>query len=524
MKKSSTGIRGLDTILYGGYLTGKPTLISGDPGTGKTIITLLFANTVLLKSESILYISFDERPSDLINHMQALHLQGQNLASDKLFFIDASRNHADHLSGNFDMMALISRAVNLIEKHKINHVIVDSIQSIDFGKARYIPSEELFTLFEYTRQKNITLLATLGEGILDRNELMVKFSVDCVIQLKQEVSRTIMTRFLRVLKCRGSKHGTNLYSFSIHDKGISLLPITSSNLGYESTSKYISTGIKQLDHILGNNGIPLCSTIMISGRAGTAKTSLAAKISELACQSGLKVWFLSLEQSPSDLIKQMESPNIQLKPHVESKKLFINAMRSVEQGLEEHILSIINFIEEHDIDMMIIDPVTAFMDIGEIQVVKSILLRFTSYAKEHRKTIIFTELIPDHAGEASFLSISSLTDIWIRLRLIEEDGEFYRALNVVKARGMAQSHQVKEMKLSNKGIELLDPYISSGKIVFGAQKTILEMQDKLAQNDLSQAEIKLNEEIKLLQNEKKMIQNKQKLYLGQKKAYRKSRE
>jgi circadian clock protein KaiC len=524
MKKSSTGIKGLDTILYGGYLTGKPTLISGDPGTGKTIITLLYANSVLLNSESILYISFDERPSDLIKHMQGLDLQGQNLASDKLFFIDASQNYAEYLSGSFDMMALISRAVSLIEKHKINHLIVDSIQSIDFGKARYMPSAELLTLFEYARQKNITLLATLGEGILDKNELIIKFSVDCVIQLRQVVSRTIMTRFLRVLKCRGSKHGTNLYSFSIHSKGISILPITSSKLSYESASKYISTGIKQLDHILGAKGIPLGAIIMISGRSGTAKTSLAAKIAESACQSGLNVWFLSLEQSPSDLIKQMESPNIKLKPYVNNKKLFVNAIRSVEQGLEEHILSIINFIEENDIDMIIIDPVTAFMDIGEIQVVKNILLRFSSYVKEHGKTVVFTELIPENSGESSFLSISSLTDIWIRLRLIEEDGEFYRALNVVKARGMAQSHQVKELKLSNKGIELLDPYISNGQIVFGAKKSILEMMDNLAQSDLSQAEMKLDQEIKLLQDKKKILQKKQKLHLGQKKAYSKSRE
>ncbi|CEK09938.1 circadian clock protein KaiC [Legionella hackeliae] len=524
MVKESTGIKGLDDVLYGGYPAGRPTLITGDSGTGKTIMTLLYARNLLLQSEPLLYICMDEKPSDLIANMNSLYNKTETPSLDQLFFIDAGSQVDQEVSGNFDMMLLIERASNLIKKHKIKSIVVDSIQSIQLGTTNYNPSHEILQLFEYARTNDLTLVATLGEGLLDKDELVARFYVDCVIELKQVVKETIMTRFLRVLKYRGSQHGTDVYPFSINNKGISLLPITSSNLKYDSTVSYMSSGVKKLDQLLGGRGLPLEATIIISGRAGTAKTSLAAKIAESACENGLNVCFMSFEESPGDLIRHTASCGINLTKHVECQKLFLRSHRSVEQGLEEHILTTIDFIEENKIDMIVIDPITALMDIGDSRFVKKLLLRFTSYVKERRMMALFTELIPDYSDDKSYLSISSLTDVWIRLRLVEEDGEFYRALHVIKARGLPQSHEVKEMKLSATGIELLDPYVSENKIVFGSKKAILEMKDKMIETEMRVEERKIAEDIKALQMKRQILQEEIKLQVSQKNAYQKSRE
>lgn len=524
MIKQSTGIKGLDDVLYGGYPEGRPTLITGDSGTGKTIMTLLYARNLLLQSKPVLYISMDEKPADLIANISSLRSERGTPPLDQLFFIDAVSQVDQEVSGSFDMMLLIERASYLIKKHKIKSIVVDSIQSIQLGTTKYNPSHEVLQLFEYARTNNLTLVATLGEGLLDKGEVVARFYVDCVIELKQVIQETIMTRFLRILKYRGSPHGTDLYPFSINNKGISLLPITSSNLNYDSTVSYISSGIKKLDQLIGGPGLPLGASIMISGPAGTAKTSLAAKVADSACEHGLNVCFMSFEESPGDLIRHTASCGINLAKHVESKKLFLRSHRSVEQGLEEHILTIIDFIEENKIEMIVIDPITALMDVGDSRFVKNLLLRFISIVKERRVTALFTELIPDYSDEKSYLSISSLTDVWIRLRLVEEDGEFYRALYVIKARGLAQSHQVKEMKLSAAGIELLDPYVSENKIVFGSKKAILEMKDKMSETQMRVDEAKIVEDIKALQMKRKILQEEIKLQISQKNAYQKSRE
>ena len=523
--KIDTGIDGLNTILGGGYLTGKPTLITGGPGSGKTIFLLLFAHSLLKKSEPVIFITFDETPDELIKHMNSLGLDvDAHIKEDKLKFVDASAQDEANVTGDFDMSILLKRVGHLAKSMQVKHMIVDSIQSIRFDTKLYTPKNELLKLFSWTREQSITLLATMGEGLLHTDELVAAFAVDSLIHLEQDLKLQIMTRYLRVIKCRGTQHGTNQFPFSIHSKGVSLLPIINSSLAYEYKPEYISTGIEKLDEMLANKGLQDNSTVMISGRAGTAKTSLAAKIAETAANQGKKVGFISFEESPSNIINHLTGINIKLADMISQNKLVMKGYRSVEKGVEEHILNINQLVDDEAIDLVIIDPVSTFLDIGEATVVKSMLIRFVNAMKDRGVTIIFTELIPDYASDVSTLGISSLIDLWIRLRLIEEDGEFYRSLNIAKARGINSSNQVKEMKLSSEGIDLLSPYVSDGQIIFGARKTLLEDQKKLEEEALAMSIESIDEKINKLKREKKGIEKQKEMQQRQNKAYQQYRE
>ncbi|CZH99245.1 TPA: circadian clock protein KaiC [Legionella pneumophila] len=489
--KTKTGIKGLDDILNGGYLKNKPTLLKGGPGTGKTIYTLFFAHEQLKSNNSVIYITCDEQPEQIIAHMAGFNLESSKfLQEGKLLILDFTPVLTDEVAGEFNINALLLRIEQAQQKIKANTLIIDSLQSILLGIKNYDPNFELLRLFQWARQKNLTVLTTMAETqTILQTDLYDEYVVDCAIELKQTVKNDLMTRYLRIIKNRGSSHGTNEYPFSITHNGISLLPITSTKLISIASDGYLSTGIKALDKMLDNKGYQTGSQIIISGRSGTAKTLFAASFAQSAVRQGKKVLFISFEESPNDLIRHVKSINIDLMKYITKKKLHINARRPVEMGLEDHIISIIELAEEKQFDVLILDPITSLLDLGNAMEVKRLFIRFISHMKSLNKTIFLTELIPDYFKEVTMLGLSSLTETWIRLSNVENNGEFNRLIHIGKARGIKTSNQIKEFYVTDKGINIEDPYLGDNQMMFGSQKSshILREKQELQQR---KAEIK----------------------------------
>ncbi|HRD68793.1 MAG TPA: circadian clock protein KaiC [Legionella sp.] len=471
-KKITTGISGLDKVLEGGYLLNKPTLIKGGPGSGKTIFTLFFIHAQIQNGSSVILVSCDEAPENLISYMDYFGLSGtEHQKSGKLIILDFRPQLNEEVSGSYELDMLLFRITQAKNKINAKALVVDSLQDLLLGLNECKKEIELLKLFSWSRGQNITFISTIADSTnLLKAELLEEYAVDGVIKLKQHLNNNLMTRYLRVVKLRGASYGTNEYPFTILDQGVSILPITDTRLNTAISKKYISTGIKQLDVMLDNKGYQEGSSVMFTGRSGTAKTIFAASLSDAAIKKGKKVLYVSFEESPDALMHHLLSVNIDFERHVKNKKLIINSRRTIEMGLEEHIISIVDLVEKNGCDIIVLDPISAFIDMGSLIEIKLLLIRFISYMKAKGHTQIFTELIPDFSGEFSNLSLSSMTDTWIRLRQVENNGEFNRLISVVKSRGTKTSNQIKEFLITHEGIILEDPYIGDNKMLFGSAK------------------------------------------------------
>ncbi|HAT3856841.1 TPA: circadian clock protein KaiC [Legionella pneumophila] len=517
--KTKTGIKGLDDILNGGYLKNKPTLLKGGPGTGKTIYTLFFAHEQLKSNNSVIYITCDEQPEQIIAHMAGFNLESSKfLQEGKLLILDFTPVLTDEVAGEFNINALLLRIEQAQQQIKANTLIIDSLQSILLGIKNYDPNFELLRLFQWARQKNLTVLTTMAETqTILQTDLYDEYVVDCAIELKQTVKNDLMTRYLRIIKNRGSSHGTNEYPFSITHNGISLLPITSTKLNTINSSEYLSTGIKALDKMLGHKGYQTGAQILISGRSGTAKTLFAASFAQSAVRQGKKVMYISFEESPNDLVNHVKSINIDLMKYITKKKLHINARRSVEMGLEDHIISIIELVEEKQIDVLILDPITSLLDLGNMMEVKRLFIRFIFHMKSLNKTIFLTELIPDYSKELTMLGLSSLTETWIRLSNVENNGEFNRLIHIAKSRGIKTSNQIKEFYITDKGINIQAPYLGDNQMIFGSQKLAHILKEKqelqMRKEEIKRIELEID---KLLETQRAQLKIQEAQFLSKK--------
>ncbi|HFT7238826.1 TPA: circadian clock protein KaiC [Legionella pneumophila] len=517
--KTKTGVKGLDDVLNGGYIKNEPTLLKGGPGTGKTIFTLFFTHEQLKSNNNVIYITCDESPEKIIAHMDGFNLEGGKfLQEGKFLILDFTPVLSDEVAGEFNINALLLRIEQAQQKIKANTLIIDSLQSILLGIKNYDPNYELLRLFQWARQKNLTVLTTMAETqTILQTEIYDEYVVDCAIELKQKVNNDLMTRYLRIIKNRGSSHGTNEYPFSITHKGISLLPITSTKLNTTIPAEYLRTGIKVLDRMLDNKGYQTGSQIIISGRSGTAKTLFAASFAQSAVRQGKKVLFISFEESPNDLIRHVKSINIDLMKYITKKKLHINARRPVEMGLEDHIISIIELAEEKQFDVLILDPITSLLDLGNAMEVKRLFIRFISHMKFLNKTIFLTELIPDYFKEVTMLGLSSLTGTWIRLSNLESNGEFNRLIHIAKARGIKTSNQIKEFYITDKGINIQAPYLGDNQMIFGSQKLAHILKEKqelqMRKEEIKRIELEID---KLLETQRAQLKIQEAQFLSKK--------
>ncbi len=479
-KKITSGLKGLDTILNGGYPDASPTLLKGGPGTGKTVFSLSFAHAEMQRGGAAVIVTCDESPQRLVGYMNEFGMSGsKHLDEGRLLIRDFRPNLSETVVGEYDLSPILLRISNAIETSHAKVLVIDSLQNLLMGIGKMEPRHELLELFDWVRDQGVTTLVTMsGPETAGQNSLLEEYAVDCVIHLSQKLENNLMTRYLRVLKLRGSSHGSNNYPFSLTDTGVSLLPITATRLERDVQAVRISTGIDSIDSMLGGEGYIQGASLMISGRAGSGKTILAATIMTQVLQQGGKAIYVSFEESESELKGNLHSVDLDLAQHVDSGQLFIHCGRAIEKGLEDHLIEIIDLIEQESPDLLVLDPVSALIDMGSSKQVKMLMIRFVSYVKGLGMTLVLNELLPDFSEDFSDLAISSMVDTWFRLRQVESNGELNRLINVVKSRGTKTSNQVKEFTITDEGICVEDPYIGGGELVVGSAKAARMEQDR----------------------------------------------
>ncbi|MGB8491493.1 MAG: circadian clock protein KaiC, partial [Bacteroidales bacterium] len=463
--KSPTGIKGLDEILFGGIPTGRSTLICGAAGCGKTLLAMEFLiRGVLDFDEPGVFVAFEETEKELSENVASLGFNLNELVKKHKLVIDhvhVERSEIEE-TGEYDLEGLFIRINHAIDTVGAKRVVLDTIESLFSGLQNpLLLRAELRRLFRWLKDKGVTSIITgeRGDSTLTRQGLE-EYVSDCVIVLDHRVSEQSSIRRLRVVKYRGSTHGTNEYPFLIDETGFSVLPITSLGLNHSVTSERISSGIPELDQMLNNKGYFRGSSILASGTAGTGKSSLAGHFVEAACKRGEKVLCFQLEESPAQSMRNLQSIGINLEPWVKEGLLKYHAMRPTFTGLEMHLASMHKLVESFKPRVVIVDPINSFVTGTNELEAKSLSMRLIDYLKMKQITAFFTSLTTGGSQlEHTDIFISSLIDTWILLRDIELGGERNRGMYILKSRGMAHSNQIREFLLTDNGIKLRDVYV-----------------------------------------------------------------
>ena len=484
--KCPTGIHGLDEITLGGLPRGRPTLVCGGAGCGKTLLGMEFLVRGATKfDEPGVCLSFEETAEELTSNVASLGFDVAALVARKKLAIDhiyLERSLIEE-SGEYDLEALFVRLGHAVDSIGAKRVLLDSIEALFAGlRNESILRSELRRLFRWLKERQLTAIITAerGQDTLTRHGLEEYIS-DCVILLDHQVTETVLTRRLRVVKYRGSMHGTNEYPFLIESDGISALPVTSAELKHAALDERVSTGLPALDAMLGGKGYFRGSSILVTGTAGTGKTSLCAHFVDAACARGERCIYFSFEESPKQIIRNMRSIGIELERWVDKGLLHFQAARPTTFGLEMHLAKIHKIIKKVAPSIVVADPVTALLHAGTSSDAGSMLLRLVDTLKERQITALFTTLTSgSDAQEQTQVNISSLVDTWLLLRDIESGGERNRGLYILKARGVAHSNKIREFLLTDHGVELRDVYLGEARQLTGSARDIREAQDASA--------------------------------------------
>jgi circadian clock protein KaiC len=486
LAKSPTGIRGLDEITLGGLPRGRPTLVCGRAGCGKTLFAVEFlVHGAIDYDDPGVFIAFEETEEDLTKNVASLGYDLADLSRRKKLTIDYIRVERSEIeeTGEYDLEGLFVRLGHAIDSIGAKRVVLDTIEAIFSGfQNTNILRAELRRLFRWLKDKGVTAVITAeqGDGTLTRHGLE-EYVSDCVILLDHRVRDQISTRRLRVVKYRGSSHGTNEYPFLIDEQGISVLPITSLGLEHKAASERVSTGIESLDQMLGGKGYYRGTSILISGTAGTGKTSIAAHFVDAACRRGERCIYFSSEESPAQVTRNLRSIGLDLEPWMKKGLLHFDATRPNFHGLEMHLLRVQKLIDQIKPSITVFDPLSGYLTLGDSLEVKSMLTRLLDSLKGRQVTSIFNTLLEgDHSELQSELGVSSLMDTWILLRNIEHNGERNRGLYILKARGIAHSNQIREFIFTDRGIELKDVYAGAEGVLTGSARAAQEAREKAA--------------------------------------------
>jgi circadian clock protein KaiC len=485
--KSPTGIQGFDEITDGGLPAGRPTLVCGGAGCGKTLFGMEFlVRGATQFNEPGVFMSFEETNEELIQNVSSLGFDLQDLSNNKkivLEHVHIERSEIEE-TGEYDLEALFIRLAYAIDSIGAKRVVLDTIESLFAGLPnQLILRAELRRLFRWLKEKGVTAIITgeRGDETLTRQGLE-EYVSDCVIMLDHRVTEQNSTRRLRVVKYRGSLHGTNEYPFLINEDGFSILPVTSLGLNHNVSNERISSGITALDKMLEGKGYYRGSTVLISGTAGVGKTSIAAHFAEAACKRGERVLYFCFEESPNQLMRNMRSIGIDLEPWVQKGLLQFQATRPTFYGLEMHLAATHKAVNDFNPKVVILDPINTFV-VGDKEIeVKTMLMRIVDFLKMNQITALFTSLTSGRTAlEHTDTSISSIIDTWLLLLDTELNGERNRGMYVLKSRGMANSNQIREFVLTNHGVELREVYIGSSGVLTGSAR--------IAQEALENAEV-----------------------------------
>ena len=459
-------------------------MICGGAGCGKTLFGVEFLVRGATRfGEAGVLMSFEETEGELIANVGSLGLDLGGLVRKKKIALDYVHIEASEIqeNGEYDLEGLFVRLNHAIDSIGAKRVVLDTLEALFSGlKNESILRSELRRLFGWLKAKGVTTVITAerGRDQLTRNGLE-EYVSDCVILLEHPLNDQIATRNLRVVKYRGSLHGTNEFPFLIGGDGISVLPITSLGLNHKISAERIATGIPRLDAMLSGRGFFRGSSILLTGTPGTGKTIVAANFANAACQRGERTLFFSFEESPNQIIRNMHSIGLRLDPYVKRGILRFHSARPSLYGLEMHLATMFKEIEKFKPLVVIIDPITSLMDVGTSSECRGMVTRLVDYLKAGQVTTLFTSLTHGgHSLHQSEAAMSSLMDSWLLLQDVEGNGEHNRVLYVLKARGMAHSNQVREFLISNRGIDLVDAYIGPSGVLTGSARAAQAAREK----------------------------------------------
>jgi circadian clock protein KaiC len=511
LQKERTGIPGFDEITLGGLPAGRPTLVCGSAGAGKT----LFAMEFLVRGATLydvpgVFISFEENDEELSTNVASLGFDLNQLIADKKLVLDyvfIERSEIEE-TGEYDLEALFLRLGHAIDSIGARRIVLDTLEALFSA----LPNEaiiraELRRLFRWLKERGVTALITCerGEGRLTRYGLE-EYVADCVILLDNRVENQISTRRMRIVKYRGTSHGTNEYPFLIDEKGFSVVPITSLGLSHPAPTEYISSGIARLDTMLDGKGFYRGSSILVSGTAGTGKSTIGAHFVESACARGERALFFAFEESQDQIVRNMRSIGIDLEKFVKKGLLKFQNARPSTWGLELHLAMIHNMISEFSPSVVMVDPITNFLAIGDRIETKRMLTRLIDFLKSRQITAMFTSLTSGGDDlEDSEVDVSSLMDAWLLVKNIECNGERNRGLYILKARGIAHSNQIREFLLTDHGIQLVDAYVGSEGVLMGSARS-----SQVARENAAEVDRKL-----VMERKQRELRHKQELYEAQ---------
>lgn len=488
IRKCPTGIAGLDEITGGGLPAGRPTLVCGGAGAGKTLLAMEFmVRGATQFNEPGVFMCFEETAEELAVNVASLGFDVNKLIRQDKLAIDhvhVERSEFEE-TGEYDLEGLFVRLGAQIDQVGAKRVVLDSLEALFSG----LPNEgilraELRRLFRWLKTKGVTVIITGErgpEGALTRYGIE-EYVSDCVIVLDHRVANQVATRRLRVVKYRGSKHGTNEYPTMIDEDGMSVLPISSLGLTYGVTTERVSSGVPRLDAMLGGMGYYKGTSVLISGTAGTGKSSLSAAFVDSVCRKGGRALYFSFEESPAQIVRNMASIGFDLGRYVKKGLLKMHSVRPTISGLEAHLVGVHKLVTEFKPQAVVMDPITNMTAVGETEEVKSMLTRMIDYLKNQGITAVFTSLTAGGAAmEQSEVGISSLMDTWLLVKFLESEHERNRILYVLKSRGMAHSHQMREFQLTDNGIRLVDVYVGPGAVLTGSARLAQEARDCTAE-------------------------------------------
>ncbi|HKG78989.1 MAG TPA: circadian clock protein KaiC [Pyrinomonadaceae bacterium] len=511
LQKEPTGIPGFDEITGGGLPQGRPTLVCGSAGAGKTLFAMEFlVKGTMLHNQPGVFMSFEETDEELSKNVASLGFDVKQLIAEKKLLLDyvfIERSEIEE-TGEYDLEGLFLRLGYAIDTIGAKRVVLDTLEALFSA----LPNEaiiraELRRLFRWLKDKGVTAVITCerGDGTLTRYGLE-EYVADCVILLDHRVHNQISTRRMRIVKYRGTAHGTNEYPFLIDEQGFSVLPITSVGLNHTAPTERIASGISRLDTMLDGKGFYRGSSILLSGTAGTGKSTIAAHFVEAACKRGERALYFAFEESQDQIIRNTRSVGIELETFVKKDLLRFQNARPSTFGLEVHLASIHKIITTYEPHVVVVDPVTNFLAVGDSDETKSMLMRLIDFLKVQQITAMFTSLTS--AGiviEDSEVGVSSLMDAWLLVKNIEYNGERNRGLYILKARGIGHSNQVREFLVTSHGIELIDAYIGSEGVLMGSARASQIAREAAAEVGRQQ----------LIQRKERELQRKQHLYEAQ---------
>jgi circadian clock protein KaiC len=483
LPKTPTGISGLDEVTGGGLPKGRPTLVSGPAGCGKTLLAMEFLVRGITEfHEPGVFVAFEESADDLIANVASLGFDLAQFERDGQLVIDHVNVVPGEMdeTGDWDLDGLFVRLAAAIDAVGAKRVVIDTIETL-FGALSNstILRSELRRLFGWLKDRGVTAVITgeRGDGTLTRHGIE-EYVSDCVIVLDHRVTEQTSTRRLRILKYRGSLHGTNEYPFLIGESGVSVLPITSAGLLHSVCADRVSTGVARLDAMLGDGGYYKGSTVLVSGTAGTGKSTLAAQFCHSTCSRGERALYFAFEESEAEIVRNMSSVGIDLQPWIDKGLLQFRCVRPSLFGLEAHLFAMQRSVGEFDPAAVVMDPVSDLLRIATGADVSTMLTRQVDFLKSRGVTALFTSLKFDPDQGQADQQIASLVDTWLLVKTMEGNGEHNRVLYIRKSRGMAHSNQIREFLLTNQGIELADVYVGPQGVLTGSARQAQEAKER----------------------------------------------